>query len=76
MYVAAVVGIVSRHRLTIDSRRESQSNNPCNVALYKSSVHCLKRLYVSHKMECFSYKGGCGVTLIEAFKRRATFGYI
>ena len=32
--------------------------------------------YVSNKMKCLSYKGGCGVTHIEAFKRRADLSCI
>ena len=42
--------------------------------LYKALIHCnsrLKRLYLSNKIECFGYKGGCGIcerTLIEALK--------
>ena len=28
------------------------------------------------KMECFSYKGGYGVTRIESFKRKASVSYI
>ena len=37
-----------------------------------------KQLYVSSKIECFSYKGGCGVywcTRIEVFKGGAGLGY-
>ena len=37
-----------------------------------------KQYMVSHKTECFSYKGGCGVPrliCIEAFKRRADISY-
>ena len=36
-------------------------------------------MYLSNKMECFSYKGGCGVCeriCIEAFKRRAGLGCV
>ena len=69
VYIAAVVGFISRHGLSIDACCE-------NLTLYKPSVHfnsSLKRLYISIKMERFGYKGGCGVTRI---KRRASFGYI
>ena len=74
-----MVGIISRCGLTIDVRRENQPNQH-KLALYKASIHfsCnLKLLYViiSSKMKYFSYKGGCGVTYIKIFKRRATFGY-
>ena len=34
--------------------------------MYASTV--LKQLYISNKMECFSYKSGCGVTCNEAAK--------
>ena len=37
-----------------------------------------KQLYLSNKMDRFSYKGGCGEcehTHIEAFKRRAGLDY-
>ena len=34
----------------------------------------IKPLYVSNKTECFSYRGGCGVMCIEAFKRRFGLG--
>ena len=30
---------------------------------------------MSNKTECFSYKNGCGMTHIEAFKRRAGLNY-
>ena len=46
--------------------------NKCKLALYKSSIHFksgLKQLYISSKMECFSYKGGRGMTRIEVFKK-------
>ena len=77
-YVAAVVGIVSRHGLSIDMCCENQPNK-CKLQLFKPLIHfnsSLKWLYISSKMECFSYKGGWGMTCIEAFKRRAGFGYI
>ena len=35
----------------------------------------LKQLYISNKTECLSYKSGCGVMCIKAFKRRADLGY-
>ena len=78
IYVAAVVSIISRRGLSIDARRENQPNK-LKLALYKLSVHfnnTLKWLYINSKMECISYKGRCGMTCIEVFKRRASFGYI
>ena len=51
------------------------------ISLITVSFHCisrsfhfnsyLKHLYISNKMEHFSYKSGCGMMRIEAFKRRA-----
>ena len=32
------------------------------------SNHCLKQLYISHKTECFSYKGECGVHVLRCLK--------
>ena len=68
-YVAALVGIVSRHGLSIDAWFENQANKH-KLALYKPSIHfntSLEQLYISNKMECFSYKGRCGVMHNEAF---------
>ena len=68
-YVIALVGIVSRRGLSIDTWCENQANKH-KLALYKSSIHfntSLKQLYISNKMECFSYKGRCGVMHNEAF---------
>ena len=62
----------------IDACREYQPNKH-KVALYKPSIYLksgLKQLYISSKTECFSYKGGCGMMHIKAFKRTAIFGYI
>ena len=73
IYVAAVVSIISRRGLIIDARRENQPNK-LKLALNKLSVHfnnSLKWLYISSKMECISYKGGCGMTRIEAFKKKS-----
>ena len=44
-----------------------------NLVLCTVLIHCIidqKQLYMSNKMEYFSYKGGCGIrecTLIKAF---------
>ena len=35
----------------------------------------LKQVYISNKTECFNYKGGCGVTCIEAFNGGVGLGY-
>ena len=73
----AVVGIHSKHGLSIDAHHGNQSNRS-KLAPYKPSIHfnnCFKWLYASNKTEHFSYKGGCGVhgccMHIKTFKRRA-----
>ena len=69
--------MISRHSLTINAYHENQTNK-CKLVLYKPSIHlnyCLKQLYISKKMEPFSYKGRFGITHIEMFKRRAGLGY-
>ena len=76
----AVVGIDSRHGLRIEARYRNQPNKS-KLAPYKLLLHFyshLKQLYISNKIEHFSYKGGCGMyrhTRIEAIKR-AGLGYI
>ena len=78
--MAAIVGIDSRHGLRMEAHRRNQPNKS-KLALYKPLLHFyshLKQLYIRNKMECFRYKGGCGMhgrTHIEAFKRRAALGY-
>ena len=78
--MAAIVGIVSWRGLRIEACHRNQPNKS-KLALYKPLLYfCsdLKQLYISNKMERFSYKGGCDVhgrTCIEAFKRRAGLGY-
>ena len=53
--------------------------NPLRVS--KALIHCnsrYKQLYLSNKIEHFSYKGGYGVRermCIKDFKSRAGFGY-
>ena len=78
MYVATVVGIVSKCGLSIDAHHENQPNKH-KLALYKPLIHfnsSLKQLCIRSEMKRFSYKGGCGVAHIKAFKRRASLGYI
>ena len=64
--------------LTIKVHCRSQPNES-KLALYKPLFHFyshLKQLYISNKMECFSYKGGCDVlgrTRIEASKEELTW---
>ena len=74
--MAAIVSVVSRHGLTIEVHCRNQSNKS-KLALYKLLLcfySYLKHLYISNKMEHFSYKGGCGMywqMCIKAFNRRA-----
>ena len=79
LYGAAVVYVViSRCGRSNDARRANQPNER-NLALYVPSVqfnNSITWLYVSSETESFSYKAGFGVASIEAFKRRASFGYI
>ena len=61
--MAAIVSIISRHSLTIEVRHRKHPNKS-KLALYKPLLHYynhLKQLYISKKMEHFSYKGGCGI---------------
>ena len=78
--MAAIIGIVSRHGISIDACCEILSNKT-KLALYNPPIHLnshLKWLYISNKAENFSYKGRCGVCrccmCIETFKRRADLG--
>ena len=77
--MAAIVGIVSRRGLRIEARRRNQPNKS-KLALYKPLLRLyshLKQPPMSTKTKRFSYKGGCGGrSRIEAFKRRASLGYI
>ena len=70
-FVAAVVNIVSRRDLSIEVHHGNLPNKH-KLALYKPSIHfnsSLKwLLYICNKKEHLSYKGGCSITCIEAFK--------
>ena len=60
-YLAAVVSIISMCGLSINVHHKNQPNKH-KLELFKSSIHfnsSLKRLYISSKIEYFSYKGGC-----------------
>ena len=78
-YVETVVGIISRHGLSIDVCYRNQSNKS-KVALYKPLIHYLKQLYISNRTKPCSYKDECGVRgcgiCIKAFKIRTGLGYI
>ena len=61
--MAAIVSIVTRCGLRIEAPHRNQTNKS-KLALYKPLLHFyshLKQLYISNKMERFSYKGGYGV---------------
>ena len=79
--MAAIVGIISRHRLRIEECRRNQPNKS-KLALYKPLLRLyshLTQLPISNKTKRFSYKGGCGMhgrSCIKAFNRRAGLGYI
>ena len=64
-YMAAVIVIISRHGLNIDAcHRNQPTDNKSKLVLYKPGIRFnshLKQLYVSNKVECLSYQGGCGV---------------
>ena len=52
-----------RHGLTIEASCRKYPNKS-KLALFKPLLHIyshLKQLYISNKMERFSYKGGCGI---------------
>ena len=72
--MAAIIGIVSSHGLRFEACCRNQPNKS-KLAVYKPLLHFyshLKQLYISNKMEHFSYKCGFDVhgrTCIEAFNR-------
>ena len=77
LYLATVVGIISRHDLWIIAYHRKQPNKS-KLALYKPLLCSNKQLYISNKPEWFSYKDGCGVcghTHIKAIKNIAGLGY-
>ena len=60
--MAALVGIVSGHDLSIHTHRQKLATEG-KLVLYKPLLHCnnhLKQLYLTNKMERFSFEGGCG----------------
>ena len=78
--MAAIVGIVNRCCLTIETRCTCRSQpNKSKLALYKPLLNFyshLKQLYINNKTERFSHKGGCGVcgsTHIKAFKEEVAW---
>ena len=61
--MAAVIGIVNGHGLSIEARHRNKPNIS-KLVLYKPLNcfnTCLKQMYISNNMKCFSFKGGCGV---------------
>ena len=69
--MVAVVKIVSRYRLRIETHSRNQTNKT-KLALYKLLLSLylnrLKQLYTSKKMEYFSYKGGHGICISRSLK--------
>ena len=65
--MSALVGIISRCGLRIEVCHRNQPNKSRLAVPF--SLSYLKQLYISNKLECFSYKSGYGLTCIEAFKR-------
>ena len=60
-----IVSIISRHGLCFDVHCEIQPNKH-KLVLYRP-IHFnsnFQQLYISSKMECFGYKGGCSMTYI------------
>ena len=71
--MAAVVSIISSRGLSIDACCGNQPNKH-KIALYKLSIYfnsSLKQLYISNKIECFSYKGESVMMCIETFKKKS-----
>ena len=68
--MTAVVGIVNRYGLRIAVCHSNQPNKT-KLSLYKCYFHFsnhLKQLYISNRMERFSYKGGCGICVSRYLK--------
>ena len=77
-YMVAIVGIVIRCGPSYNWSVSSKSIEQSKLVLYKPWIHFNSQLYISNKMKCFSYIGGCGVhgrTCIKTFKIRAGLGY-
>ena len=79
--MTAVIGIISRHGLSIDAYCRNQPNKS-KLALWKLLLcfnSCSKQLYVIKKMDLFSYKSVCCMcrccTHIEVFTRRVGLGF-
>ena len=76
--MAAIVGIVSRHGITIEVCCRNQPNKR-KLALYKPLFHFyshLKQLYMSNKTERFSYKVGVvcmGMHISRGLKEELTW---
>ena len=76
--MTAVAGIVSRRGFIIKCIIETN--------LERLSWHCLnhyfqfnsplKQLYINNKMEYFSYKGGCGISILRHLKEELTLAMI
>ena len=80
--MAAVVNVISRHGLSIDTCHRNQ-HNKSKLALHRALIHInshLKLLCICtcNKTEHFRYEGGYdvhGCICIEALKRKASLDY-
>ena len=65
--MATVVGIISRHGITIDSYCRNQPNKS-KLAFYKLLLYFNSQLLSSDKMGRFNCKGGCGIHVSRHLK--------
>ena len=66
--MAALISIEAHHR-----NKSSKNKVALFLSCYFHFNSYLKQLLISNKTEHFSYKGGCGMVHIEAFKRKIGF---
>ena len=64
--MAAIFIVDSGCGPTIVAHHRNQPNAVQSIT-FTLTVTYLKQLYIGNKMECFSCKGGCGMTCIKAF---------
>ena len=74
MIYSILILVTSRFGLRIKHIAKTNLCTKNMVGLYNLLLLFLKWLYINNKTECFSYKGGCNVTYIVSFKRRASLG--
>ena len=81
MIYSVLILVASRFGLRIKHIAETNLRTKSMLALYIYIIcyvyfnSSLKWLYINNKTERFTYKGGCSVTHIKSFKRRASLGY-